>query len=253
MYKGFGYCFVCLILYTACSTKESKSMDSIYKIQERVASICNIPYKVVGENILELDVFLPSKRLGEEPWKILSQDLKPTLIYFHGGGWIEGDRFSRFLETLPYLEKGWAVVNVDYRLLDETNLIGCLKDCLDAINWVNNNADKYKFDVDKIYLSGESAGGHLALLSGMINKETQQKLFSNYRKVNVAGIINWYGITNVKKTVDFWDDAAYTSQIINGWNGEISRYYNLMSPVNYVSQNTPPILSIHGTEDVMCL
>lgn len=225
-------------------------MKGMYKIHENISTLPNIAYKTIDSLTLELDIHIPVLKLGEEPWDVLSEQLKPTLIYFHGGGWVEGERTSRFLGLLPYLERGWCVVNVDYRLLDKTNLIGCLDDCNDAINWVLENSLKYKFDPDHLYLSGESAGGHLALLTGMMDQSTRKSVLSNPKDRNIAGIINWYGITDIPQAIKFWNDSSYTKMISDKWEGDLEMYYDLTSPINYVSQHTPPILSIHGDADV---
>lgn len=225
-------------------------MKGMYKIHENISTLPNIAYKTIDSLTLELDIHIPVLKLGEEPWDVLSEQLKPTLIYFHGGGWVEGERTSRFLGLLPYLERGWCVVNVDYRLLDKTNLIGCLDDCNDAINWVLENSLKYKFDPDRLYLSGESAGGHLALLTGMMDQSTRKSVLSNPKDRNIAGIINWYGITDILQAIKFWNDSSYTKMISDKWEGDLEMYYDLTSPINYVSQHTPPILSIHGDADV---
>jgi len=54
----------------------------------------------------KLDVYTPSEAAGP----------LPTLLYIHGGGWVRGNKESNVLRLLPYLEMGWAVVNVGYRL-----------------------------------------------------------------------------------------------------------------------------------------
>ncbi|MEM9921148.1 MAG: alpha/beta hydrolase [Bacteroidota bacterium] len=225
-------------------------MKDIYHIMEDISIASNITYKKIDSLALQLDVYFPAKKLGAEPWDELSNESKPTLIYFHGGGWVEGDRISRFLGLLPYLEKGWCVVNVDYRLLDKTHLIGSLNDCIDAINWVKENASTYKFDVNKIYLSGESAGGHLALLAGMIETTKVNGVEIHKRESEIQGIINWYGITEMETAIAFWDDSSYTKEILNKWTGNERQYLKTTSPINHITANTPPILSIHGDEDI---
>ncbi len=124
------------LILTGCNHFNTIDKNNIHLIQERTFVEANIVYKVVDSTKLHLDVDAPANILGEEPWAIFSGSLKPTLVYFHGGGWISGDRVSRSLALLPYLEKGWCVVNVDYRLLQQTNLAGCINDCLDALSWV---------------------------------------------------------------------------------------------------------------------
>ncbi len=218
---------------------------------ESISITSNVTYKKIDSLELQLDIYYPAEKLGKEPWEKISEHNKPTLIYFHGGGWMSGDRTSRFLGLLPYLEKGWCVVNVEYRLLQETNLIGCLNDCIDAINWVDDNASTYKFDTSQIYLSGESAGGHLALLAGMTNEPELGANKVHRRKSKINGIINWYGITKMENAIKFWNDESYTELIMDKWSGDKNRYLEITSPINHISQNTtPPIISLHGDKDV---
>lgn len=237
-----------MIVLMACKKKENPK--DINGIMAGISVASNVVYKKVDSTELKLDVYYPATKLGEEPWDQLSADNKPTLIYFHGGGWIEGDRTSRFLGLLPYLAKGWCVVNVDYRLLQETHLLESINDCIDAINWVDQNSSTYKFDPDQIYLSGESAGGHLALLAGMIHaaKISDAKIIS--RKSKIKGIINWYGITDMQEAIKFWNEPSYTQMIVEKWPGDIEQYYEICSPMNHISTHTPPIISIHGDADV---
>jgi acetyl esterase/lipase len=60
---------------------------------------------------LKVDLYLPYANLNAE-----AKTNRPTLIYFHGGGWMGGSKEGSSLRVLPYLEKGWAAVNVQYRL-----------------------------------------------------------------------------------------------------------------------------------------
>lgn len=245
------FILVAFLIILLISCNQDDSMKSIYKVMEKTSIASNITYKKIGAIELQLDVYYPAKKLGQEPWEKLSESTKPTLVYFHGGGWIEGDRTSRFLGLIPYLEKNWCVVNVDYRLLHETNLIGCLNDCIDAINWVNDNSSKYKFNTNQIYLSGESAGGHLALLAGLIDEADLGEVKIQKRKCKIRGIINWYGITQMDSAIKFWNDSSYTRIILDNWEGDVNQYINITSPINHISPNsTPPIISIHGDKDV---
>jgi acetyl esterase/lipase len=246
--KQFIYIIIVTIFLKSCNDKNN--MESIYKIIENISTASNISYKKIDSTELHLDVYYPAENLGKEPWVNLIEPKKPTLIYFHGGGWISGDRTSRFLGLLPYLEENWCVVNVDYRLLQQTHLIESLNDCIDAINWVIDNSSKYNFDTNQIYLSGESAGGHLALLAGLVNKPELGETKIQKRKGKIKGIINWYGITHMESAMKFWDDSSYTEMILQKWEGNKNQYLNFTSPIAYISTNTTvPIISIHGDKD----
>lgn len=239
---------VLVLLIASCNTKDA--MESHYKIIENISVASNITYKKIDSLEVQLDVYYPAIKLGKEPWDKLTEQKKTTLIYFHGGGWISGDRTSRFLYLLPYLQKGWCVVNVDYRMLQKTNLIGSLNDCIDAINWVYDHASTYKMDTGKIYLSGESAGGHLALLAGLVDETKLGNVSVHKRKCEVKGIINWYGIAHMENAIQFWDDASYKQMILGRWAGETKEYLDFTSPINHISTTTQvPVISIHGDRD----
>ena len=94
------------------------------------------------------------------------QDPQPTLIYIHGGGWTGGSKEAGFNKVLPYLEMGWNVVNVEYRLAKVSHAPAAVEDCLCALRWVATNAKQFHIDTNKIVVTGDSAGGHLALTTG---------------------------------------------------------------------------------------
>src|SRR3954454_10919167 len=96
------------------------------------------------------------------------QDPQPTLIYIHGGGWTGGTKESVLNKLIPYFEMGWNVVNVEYRLAKVAQAPAAVEDCLCALRWVAANARQHHIDVNRLVTSGDSAGGHLALTTGMI-------------------------------------------------------------------------------------
>src|SRR6266436_2224262 len=77
------------------------------------------------------------------------QDAQPTLIYLHGGGWTGGTKEAGFNKVLPYLEMGWNVVNVEYRLAKVSQAPAAVEDCLCALRWVIRNAKQYNIDTNK--------------------------------------------------------------------------------------------------------
>ena len=118
----------------------------------------DIVYLTANNYQNKLDLYQAS---GEQP--------HPTLIYIHGGGWVEGRKEEDVLETIPFLEKGWSVVNVEYRLAGVSLAPAAVEDCRCALRWVIEHAKDYKFDPNRIVLMGHSAGGHLSLITGMLS------------------------------------------------------------------------------------
>ena len=82
----------------------------------------------------------------------------PVLMFMHGGGWTNGSKNSSLFAFLPFLEMGWAVVNVEYRLADVALAPAAVEDCRCALRWIYQNARQYKFDLDNIVTGNNTVG-----------------------------------------------------------------------------------------------
>lgn len=120
--------------------------------------IPNVIYATANGTQLKLDLYEPRDR---------STPL-PTLVLFHGGGWVAGLKERNVLQLLPYISLGWAVINVEYRTASSSLAPAAVEDCRCALRWVATHAKEFGFDTSKIVLTGGSAGGHLALITGML-------------------------------------------------------------------------------------
>jgi len=179
--------------------------------------------------------------------------LKPTLIYFHGGNWVQSskDAFINHQFYIYFLEKGWNVVNVEYRLGKGT-APNAAQDVLCAVKWVADNAETYFIDTDKIVLLGPSAGGHLALISGLMNTVPDSHSCYVGDKIKVKAIVNWFGASDISNLNNYHHGKE--NNPIKVWVKdpqaieEISREY---SPIHYVTNNAPPVITIHGDYDTI--
>jgi acetyl esterase len=87
----------------------------------------------------------------------------PTVVYFHGGGWVVGDLDSHHMHAVRIAnETGSVVVNVDYRLAPEHRFPCAFDDCWVATQWVAANMDRLGQDATRLAVGGDSAGGNLA-------------------------------------------------------------------------------------------
>jgi len=213
----------------------------------------NITYLRAGGRDLKLDVYQP--RSVDGPNK--------TLVYFHGGGWTNGSKESSALTFLPYLEMGWTVVNVEYRLADAAHAPAAVEDCRCALRWIYRNVQQFDFDLDAIVVTGNSAGGHLALTTGMLSEAAgldsqcpgnRQRAWStgitSTEEMKVAAIINWYGITDVVDLLE--GEPGASGSFTEAWlgsNRDRREIAQLVSPLRYVKSGLPPILTIHGDSD----
>ena len=127
-------------------------------VSNQYRMVSGITYLTANNWEAKLDLYLPHEPSGPSP----------TLVYIHGGGWVGGTKESSVLSLLPYLEMGWAVVNVEYRLARISLAPAAVEDCRCALRWVIQNAKQYNFDTGKLVVTGHSAGGHLSLTTGML-------------------------------------------------------------------------------------
>jgi acetyl esterase/lipase len=174
---------------------------------------------------------------------------QPTLVYIHGGGWVFGNKETSVLQFLPFLEKGWRVVNVEYRMASNSPAPAAVEDTRCALRWVFRNAKQWNFDTSKIVLTGHSAGGHLSLITGMLPDGTglDNNCYGD-EKVSVAAIINWYGIADVNDIIQGKNLKNYAVM----WVGSQTNAADIakrVSPLTYVRKDLPPILTIHGDKD----
>ena len=201
----------------------------------------DITYLVADNWEAKLDVYRP--RQATSP--------TPTVVYFHGGGWVAGNKNVRPLYFLPYLEMGWSVVNVGYRLARVSLAPGAVEDCRCALRWVIENAGEYNFDTDKIVLTGRSAGGHLSLITGMLPASSSlDRRCLGEAELKVAAIVNWFGITDVDDLLEGENMQSYAVT----WLGSQSDRHEIarrVSPLSYVRPGLPPVLTIHGDDDVV--
>jgi acetyl esterase/lipase len=117
-------------------------------------------YKVVNGHEIKANIFIPE-----------TGHVHPVVVYFHGGGFMFGNRDEGLESALrdKLLANDYAVVSADYRLAPETKLAGIIGDAADVINWLTQNgAKQFQIDFNKIAAAGGSAGGYLALTTGYI-------------------------------------------------------------------------------------
>jgi acetyl esterase/lipase len=176
----------------------------------------------------------------------------PTLVYIHGGGWVFGDKGGAPNLFLPYVERGWNVVNVEYRMASTASAPAAIEDSRCALRWVYNNAEKYHFDLNRVVLTGHSAGGHLALITGMLpnGSEFDDACPQDAKAppLKVAAIVNWYGITDIEDLLAGPDRKTYAVE----WLGATPNKHEIAkesSPLTYVRAGLPPIITIHGDHD----
>src|SRR6267154_1397434 len=147
---------------------------------------------------------------------------------------------------------GWNVVNVEYRLGGVAAAPGAVEDCLCALRWVVSHAAEYRIDPARLVVMGDSSGGHLALMTGMVptgvGLDRPCNPSGETPVPKVAGIVNWYGITDVTDLLQGPNRRGYAVD----WLAKAENHEEMarrVSPVTWVRADLPPIITIHGDSD----
>ena len=224
---------------TQANAQLGETSSFLAHVSNQYRVIPNVTYHVASNQENKLDLYVPRGASGPTP----------VLMYIHGGGWVGGSKESSVLRILPYLEMGWAVANIEYRLGAVARAPAAVEDGLCALRWVIRNAGQYNLDTSRIVTTGNSAGGHLALTTGMIPASAGlDRECPGSEELRVAAIINWYGITEVGDLLDGPNTKSYAVE----WMGSLENRFEIaerVSPMTYVRAGLPPTLTIHGDAD----
>ncbi|MFC7246708.1 alpha/beta hydrolase fold domain-containing protein [Catellatospora aurea] len=189
---------------------------------------------VPGYRPLHLDLHLPP---GDGPF--------PVLLWVHGGGWLEGSRVGLPPTVAPhrfhqrFLDRGWAVADVDYRLALEAQYPAQLLDVQSAVRWLRLHADQLKIDSARFAALGESAGGHLAAMAGL----------TGVGETAIQAVVNWYGAVDLLAVHDLDDPAAPPAMLFGGPLSGRREFVAFGNPLSRVHAGAPPFLTVHGTDD----
>lgn len=124
------------------------ALTPVALIEDRVAAS--------GQAAVPVRLYWPLERAAERP---------PVLLHIHGGGWVLGGPRAYERIARAYAQaSGCLVVDVDYRRAPEHRHPAAVDDCLAALDWIAREADGLGADGGQIFVTGDSAGGHLAAL-----------------------------------------------------------------------------------------
>lgn len=206
---------------------------------EGYTSKIDVVYTKVGDWDGRMDLYLPP----------VSKGPSPIVINIHGGGWNHGVKESQ-TGFATFFKMGYAVANIEYRLSDQASAPAAVEDTRCALIYLIKNAKELNINTDKIVIMGGSAGGHLALMGGLLaNDHRFDKNCPGVENIKVAAIIDKYGITNVW---DWGNGVRIKSKSVARWLGERKddqKFAMSVSPINYINKNNPPVFIVHGDAD----
>jgi acetyl esterase/lipase len=218
----------------------------------------NITYATVGTIALQLDLAHPKQIVPAKPNG--PERLLPCLVFIHGGGWSGGNRHAFRQKVEEAARKGYVAATISYRLTDPNPSTQKAKwphpaqvhDCKAAIRWLRAHAVDYQIDPNRIAAIGASAGGHLSLMVGLTDANDQLEGAGGNldQSSRVQAVVNIFGPTDLLLAYETSPGAiGFLKPFCGGTPDEARDNYVSASPVTYVTEDDPPVLTLHGEAD----
>lgn len=184
---------------------------------------------------LEADLYLPQK-----------SGLRPVVLMIHGGGWANRSRGDMDGISRKLMQQGYAVLNVNYRFAPRYTYPAQVHDLQQALQWISENANRYRLDLDRVNTWGYSSGAHLAALIGSIDHNaslsSETVSIPPIRSVVAGGIPS-----DLRK----YTDSPIVMRFMGGDRDEMPERYAEASPAFHVSSDDPPVFLYHGKLDFL--
>lgn len=212
-----------------------KANGIVQKVLEKPSS--RVWYDIAYEsqsNAQKLDIYLPEQ--GEGPF--------PVIFAIHGGAFIGGDKAISTVNSRMQLQgvnRGYAVVQVNYRLAKESEFPELIYDIKAALRFIKENANEFSLDPNKIAAWGDSAGGSLASLIGTswdVNELEDLTMGYEGQTSRVEAVVDLYG--------DIYLDPEDSMRLLYLGKPENAI---IASASTYITPDDPPFLIQHGTKD----
>jgi acetyl esterase/lipase len=200
-----------------------------------------IEYSNDGQRV-EMDIVRPRN----------ATEALPAVLLIHGGGFRRGTRQSYLPAAVKLAERGYVAATASYRLAPRFQFPAPVHDVKAAVRFLRANAGRFSIDGERICAMGGSAGGHLVLFLGLTGGVAEFEGNGPNREYSsrVNCVVNYYGPTDFTQSYSKSVDAAEVlPMFLGGHLDQNRRIHQKASPLNWVTPDAAPILSIHGTKD----
>lgn len=253
------------VAVAAAAVSEERYPEVVLSFAGDVEARPDIVYaRVSGYRPLTLDLYSPTRRTGSQRY--------PLILFIHGGAWQHGDaRHAGAVEDFPawlaqLAARGFVVASVNYRLSGEARFPAAVNDAKIALRWLRSRASALGVDRDRVVVWGVSAGGQIAGLMALGCNDPDLDVARNgglreagVEELNgesdcVQGAVLWYAASDLTAlTPASGADAASSPQAryLGCAPQECARLAAAASPMNYARADGPPMLFIHGRDDVV--
>lgn len=223
--------------------KSDKENHATQTPPENVVKVKDIPYIDDGNPYHKFDVFYPEGKIAKEGL--------PVIIDIHGGGWMYASKDLNEYYCMELASKGYCVFSISYRLVPDVTVYEQIKDCTDALAYINSNMKNYPANKKTVMLTGDSAGGQLALYSTILNNNPDaREIFGTVdTKLNIKCLLLTSPVTYAKSGGWF---SIYTKKMW-GEDYKTKAAYNYMDldEIMELANNMPPTYFITSSGDTL--
>lgn len=190
-----------------------------------------------------LQLIIPYKRNWKENKKY------PLILFIPGSAWHRQELYNSIPARAELAKRGFAVAIVQYRESELDIFPAQVIDIKNALRFLPSLAEQFHFDTENIFISGDSSGGHIALLTGLTAEYDELDLDLNKKQsYKINGIISYCAPTDMMLSEGMGpiEDLLGTDNVFNAVDLAKSA-----SCATYLSKERtiPPILMFHGTQD----
>ncbi|WP_294836925.1 alpha/beta hydrolase [uncultured Eubacterium sp.] len=225
-----------------CDKSDKKRMAT-QTPPENVVKVKDIPYIDDGNQYHKFDVFYPEGEIAKEGL--------PVIIDIHGGGWMYATKDLNEYYCMELAKKGYCVFSISYRLVPDVTVNEQIKDCTDALAFIRANMKDYPANKKTIMLTGDSAGGQLALYSTILNNNPDaREIFGTVEtNLNIKCLLLTSPVTYAKSGGWF---SIYTKKMW-GKDYETKSTYNYMdlNEIMELANDMPPTYFITSSGDTL--
>jgi len=179
----------------------------------------------------------------------------PAILMVHGGRWRAGTRTdASYAKQAQWAQDGFFAMNIDYRLVNSTPAPACYQDMYTALRWLHAHAAEYGIDVNRIYLMGNSSGGHEVALAATLGEGPYAKTGGwEKESADFRAAISFSGAydLNTLSWGNLWTPLAgdQSTGFATLTGAALEQARHLASPLHNVSAQTKPILLLHSDDD----
>lgn len=178
-----------------------------------------------------------------------------TIIDIHGGGWTYGDKDVYQHYCMDMAQRGFTVVNFSYRLSPEDPYPAALEDINAAFTWVAENAAAYNIDLDKICVTGDSAGAQLASqYLALLTNSAFRRLFSMqipYEQIKVKAVALNCGCYDMRARMEAQEDDPFLAYIDRALTEDRELTLEQIDTVKYINADFPPAYIMSAEYDFL--